>query len=381
MAATSSSPVEVAEVRTARDLDAFIEVPHSLYSGDPHFCPQLTRDLRTHFSPKNPFFGHAEIKLFLARRGGRAVGRIASIVNRQHLAFHRELAGFFGFFECIDDREAAGALLERACGELKGRGMDIVRGPMNFSTNEECGFLIEGFGAPPMLMTPYNPPYYNELMEGFGMAKAKDLHAYLYTMEASLPEKVVRVASLATRKGITVRTITKKDFMADMKVFQGIYNAAWEKNWGFLPFTDEELAYSAERLKPLVVPELTLIAEKDGEPVGFLGLIPDFNSVLRRMKGRLNPVTLAKALYYSRKIDSLRLLLYGIKAGYRNRGVDALLFAEGHKQILRQGKYRRIEFSWILEDNLPVILITEMFGAPLYKKYRIYEKRISGQPH
>lgn len=379
MRAPLSPSIEIAEVRTARDLNAFIGVPHSLYSGDPRFCPQLTRDLRTHFSPKNPFFGHAEVKLFLARRGGRPVGRIASLINRQHLAFHREQAGFFGFFECIDDREAADALLERVRGELGDRGMEIMRGPMNFSTNEECGFLIEGFGHPPMLMTPYNPPYYNELMEGFGMVKAKDLHAYLYTCEAALPEKVVRVASLASRKGITVRPVGKKDFMADMKVFQGIYNAAWEKNWGFLPLTDEELAYSAERLKPLVVPELTLIAEKDGEPVGFLGLIPDFNSVLRHLHGRLNPLTLAKALYYSRKIDSLRLLLYGIKHGYRNRGVDALLFAEGHKQILRTGKYRQIEFSWILEDNRSVILITEMFGAPLYKKYRIYEKRISGQ--
>lgn len=376
--ALSSPSVEVAEVRTSCDLDAFIGVPHSLYSGDPHFCPQLTRDLRTHFSPKNPFFAHAEIKLFLARRGGRTVGRIASIVNRQHLAFHRERAGFFGFFECIEDRETAGALLERVCRELKDHGMEIMRGPMSFSTNEECGFLIEGFGHSPMLMTPYNHSYYNDLMEGFGMVKVKDLHAYLYTMETTLPEKVVRVASLASRKGIAVRPITKRDFMADMKVFQEVYNAAWEKNWGFLPLTDEELAYSAGRLKPLVVPELTLIAEKDGEPVGFLGLIPDFNSVLRHMKGRLNPATLVKALYYSRKIDSLRLLLYGIKEGYRNRGVDALLFSEGHKQILRKGKYRRIEFSWILEDNLPVIRVTEMFGAPLYKKYRIYEKRIRG---
>ncbi len=283
---------------------------------------------------------------------------------------------FIGFFECINDSTVSGALLSRVQNELKNQGMETMRGPMNFSTNEECGFLIEGFDSPPMLMMPYNLPYYNDLMTAFGMSKSKDLHAYIYDMQEELPEKVLRVAALAERKGITVRTIDKKNFMADMKIFQNVYNSAWEKNWGFIPISDEELAYSAGRLKPLAVPDLTLIAEKDGEPIGFLGLIPDFNFVLRHMGGRLNPITILKALYYSRKITDLRLLLYGIKPEYRNRGVDALLFKVGHKNI-KKGGYKRIEFSWILEDNVSVIRICEMFGATMYKRYRIYEKAIA----
>jgi len=248
---------------------------------------------------------------------------------------------------------------------------------MNFSTNEECGFLIDGFDSSPMLMMPYNPPYYNDLVAAFGMSKAKDLHAYIYDMQEELPEKVLRVAALAEKKGITVRPIDKKDFMTDMKIFQDVYNSAWGNNWGFIPITDEELYYSAKRLKPFAVSELTLIAEKDGQPIGFLGLIPDYNFVLKKMKGRLNPLTIIKALYYSKKITDLRLLLYGIKPEYRNRGVDALLFKEGHKNIIKGG-YKRIEFSWILEDNIQVIRICEMFGARLYKRYRIYEKAIEG---
>ncbi|MDI6800437.1 MAG: hypothetical protein QMD01_00050 [Thermodesulfovibrionales bacterium] len=368
-------PFEIKEVKSKSDLSAFIKFPLDLYKDDKLYAPQLTRDLKTHFSQKNPFLKHADVRFFLALKDGKIAGRIACIINPDHIRFHNEKAGFFGFFECVNDSDISNALLGKVQNELKNRGMEIMRGPMNFSTNEECGFLIEGFDSSPMLMTPYNPPYYNDLMTAFGMSKSKDLHAYIYDMHEELPEKVLRVAALAERKGITVRPIDKKNFMADMKVFKSIYNSAWEKNWGFIPITDDELSYSAERLKPLVVCDLTLIAEKDGEPIGFLGLIPDFNFVLRHMGGKLNPLTVLKALYYSKKIADLRLLLYGIKPEYRNRGVDALLFKEGHKNIIKGG-YKRIEFSWILEDNMLVIRICEMFGARLYKRYRIYEKRL-----
>jgi hypothetical protein len=160
-----------------------------------------------------------------------------------------------------------------------------------------------------------------------------------------------------------------------MRVFQKVYNSAWERNWGFIPLTDEEILYLGERLKQIAVPELTLIAEDNGEPVGFLGLLPDFNHVLRHMKGKLNPLTILKALYYSRKITDLRLLLLGIKGEYRNKGVDALLYREGFDGI-KKGNYKRLEFSWILEDNIPVQRIVEMVGGRLYKRYRIYEKAI-----
>jgi len=363
------------EVQSKEDFADFINFPYSLYAQDLLYAPPLKREMREQFSAKNPFFRHAEVGYFLARKAGKTLGRVVSIINRRHIDFHKERAGFFGFFESVNDQEVSHCLLDAVSDRLRARGLTIMRGPMNFSTNEECGFLIEGFHDVPMLMTPYNPPYYNDMMEQYGMQKAKDLYAFMYTVKKSLPEKVLRVAAIAEKRGIKVRPVDKKKFREEMLVFKEVYNSAWEKNWGFIPLTDEELQYLGERLKQIAVPELTLIAEDDGEPVGFMGLLPDFNYVLRHMGGRLNPFTILKALYYSRKITDLRLLLLGIKKEYRNKGVDALLFREGFKGV-KSGGYKRVEFSWILEDNIPVQRIVEMIGGRLYKKYRIYEKPV-----
>jgi hypothetical protein len=253
--------------------------------------------------------------------------------------------------------------------------MDIMRGPMSFSTNEECGFLVEGFQSHPILMTPYNPHYYVELMEKCGLQKAKDLYAYILDIPDELPHKIHRVADLVLKTGVSVRPLSKKHFERDMRIFRDVYNSAWSKNWGFIPLTDEELVYMGMNLKPVLVPDLTLIAEKNGEPVGFMGMLPDFNLVLKEMKGRLNPVSIIKSFIYSRKIRDLRMLLLGIKYEQRNRGIDALLLREGFKGV-KQGGYKRVEFSWILEDNIPVQRLVEMIGGRLYKKYRIYEIRL-----
>lgn len=367
--------MNVFEVTPVQRLGTFIDFPYVLYAADPLYVPQLKKDVRELFSAKNPFFRHAEVKYFLAEDAGRIVGRIASIINQRHREFHHEDVGFFGFFESLDDPDIAAGLLNRVADELRAKGMRTLRGPMNFSTNEECGFLIQGFDSAPMLMTPYNPAYYPVLMETCGMKKVKDLYAYIHDVQESPPEKVTRVAAIAERRGIRVRPIDKKRFQEEMLVFQEVYNAAWEQNWGFIPLTDDELYYLGKRLKQIAVPELTLVAEDKGTPVGFLGLIPDFNFVLRHMGGRLTPVTMVKALYYSRKITGLRLLLLGIKREYRHKGVDALLIREGFKGI-KKGGYKSVEFSWILEDNLPIQRIVEMADGRLYKKYRIYEKSL-----
>ncbi|MFZ6016450.1 MAG: N-acetyltransferase [Nitrospirota bacterium] len=367
--------IEVIEVKSKKDLDDFIKLPLFLYSKDPFYVPPLIKEVQKQFSDKNPFFLHASVRYFLARKEGRLTGRIISIINQRHIEFHNERAGFFGFFESSNDQEVASALLDKVSETLRKEGMDIIRGPMNFSTNEECGLLIEGFNKTPMLMTPYNPAYYNDLMERYGMIKSKDLYAYICDTPKELPEKILRVAEIAEERGIKVRPINKKRFDSEMKAFKDVYNSAWVKNWGFIPLTDEEITYLGNRLKTIVAPELTLIAERDKEPVGFMGLLPDFNFILKHMKGKLNPITIAKAIYYSKKIKDLRLLLLGIKAEYRNKGVDALLFREGFKGV-KKGGYKRVEFSWILEDNIPVQRLVEMIGGRLYKRYRIYEKRL-----
>lgn len=368
--------MEITEVKSKKDLDDFIKFPLKLYSSNPLYAPPLIKEMREQFSEKNPFFHHSKVRFFIAKKNGQTAGRITSIVNHRHVEFHNERAGFFGFFECINDPETSSALLNTAVDELKKEGMEIMRGPMNFSTNEECGFLFAGFEQPPMLMTPYNPPYYNDLMERYGMTKSKDLYAFIYDIQVELPEKILRVAAITEKRGIRVRPIDKKKFGSEMQAFKEVYNSAWEKNWGFIPLTDEEIDYLGSRLKPIAVPELTLIAEKDGEPVGFMGLLPDFNYVLKHMNGKLNPLSILQALYYSRKIKDLRMLLLGIKSEYRNKGVDALLFREGFIGV-RKGGYKRVEFSWILEDNVPVQRLIEMIGGRLYKRYRVYEKRIS----
>ncbi len=365
----------IKEISSKSDLKSFIQFPFQLYKNDPFFSPQLQIDLKGHFSDKNPFLKHNKVRFFLAVEDKKILGRIVSIINYDHIRFHNEKTGFFGFFECVNDNQVASALLDRVSEELKKEGLETLRGPMNFSTNEECGFLYEGFNFPPMLMTPYNKPYYNDLMDACGMVGSKDLYAFIYELKDELPEKVWRVASIAEKRGIKVRTVKKENFLSDMKLFQDIYNSAWSKNWGFIPLRDDELIYSAKRLKPIADFDLIFIAEKDGNPIGFLGLIPDFNLVLRKMAGRLNPLTIFKALYFKNKIKGLRLLLYGIKEEYRNKGVDALMFLKGRENVLKK-RYSHIEFSWILEDNKAVINMCELFGARLYKKYRIYEKKI-----
>jgi len=365
--------LEILEVKTKKELKKFIDFPYSLYANDPLYVPTLKKEVWEQLTGQNPFFKHAEVKYFLAEDDGRILGRIASVVNLIHIEFHNEKAGFFGFFESVNDPDVSGRLLAAVAHDLNRKGMKVMRGPMNFSTNDECGLLIEGFDSCPMLMTPYNPQYYRGLMEKCGMEKAKDLYAYIYDVQESPPEKVLRVAAIAEKRGIRVRQIDKRRFKEEMLVFKEVYNSAWEKNWGFVPLTDDELYNLGERLKQIVVPELTLIAEDQGSPVGFMGMVPDFNSVLRHMHGRLTPLSIIKALYYSRKITGLRLLLLGIKREYRNKGVEALLIREVFKEI-KKGGYKRVEFSWILEDNIPIQRIIEMADGRLYKKYRIYEK-------
>ncbi len=366
---------EVIEVRSRRNLNDFITFPLRLHAQDPFYVPPLVRQMRKHLSARNPFLRHACVRYFLAIENGVIVGRVASIINSRHNEYHHERAGFFGFFESADDESVSSFLLDRVSSELCGKGMEIMRGPMSFSTNEECGLLIDGFHTHPLLMTPYNPPYYIGLMERYGLQKAKDLYAYILDIPDELPQKVHRVADIVAKTGITVRNINMRNFAHDMLIFRDVYHSAWEKNWGFIPLTDEELIYLAHNLKPVVVPDLTLIAEKNGEPVGFMSMLPDFNVVLKQMKGKLNPITIIKAFAYSKKIKDLRMILLGIKSDYRNRGVDALLFREGFKGVKRGG-YRRVEFSWILEDNIAVQRLVEMIGGNLYKKYRIFEKRL-----
>lgn len=387
--------LEVREVLDAQARMAFIKFPWQLYRGDPHWVPPLIGDRKSLLDPQhNPSFAHMDVALFLATGStagptaapNTVVGTVAAIVNHRHNEFHGEKAGFFGFFECIDDPAVAQALLDTAADWVRDRGMTVIRGPANFSSNDEWGMLVRGFDAPPMVMMTYNPAYYVNLVEGAGFHKAMDLNAYLFDFGESrdlnrLPSKLMRVADKVQRRGeVTVRKADMRNFAAEVDHVKAIYLSAWEKNWGFVPMTDAEMDHLAKQLKQVIDPDLVWMAEvasgpDQGKVVGMGLTLPDLNQVLKRMNGRVNPITIIKALWYRRKINAARTLLLGVIPEYRGRGVDALLMAETARAGTAKG-IRFGEMSWILENNEAMNRIAVMLGADLYKVYRIYEKAV-----
>lgn len=365
--------MEIREVTNKKTLKEFVILPLNIYQHDPFYAPPLIGDMMEHLTEKNPFFKRAILKLFIAYRDGKPVGRIAAIINHAHLEFHKDGVGFFGLFECINDKEVAFALFDTVQDFLRAHGLKIMRGPMNLSTNEECGFLYEGFDKPSMIMIPYNPSYYNELAEAYGMKKVKDLYCFITDVPKELPSKIERVARFAEKQGIRVRNVNLKNLKEELYAFMEVYNEAWQENWGFIPITKEEIDYMAEKLKAVAIPELVIVAEKDSQPIGFFGAVPDFNEVLRRLGGKITPLSIIKALYYRRNIKAMRLLLFGVKHGYRHRGVESIMLREAFKGAIKYG-FKKCEFSWILEDNYDTINLTQIVGARRYKILRIYEK-------
>lgn len=371
--------MRIEQVSDMRGLDQFIRFPWKVYQGNSNWVPPLLSEMKFVLGRKNPFFHHAEAAYFLARKDKEVVGRIAAIVDRNHINLHNEQAGFFGFFECLPDVAIARALLDAAAAWLKGRELVLMRGPMNPSTNDECGFLLEGFDSPPMIMMTYTPPYYLDYMEQCGLTKSRDLFAYISTIkDVAVGARLERLASIVPARipGLTVRPANMKKFARELAVVKDIYNSAWSRNWGFVPMTDAEIESMAKRLKPLIVPELLLLAEVKGVPVGFYMAIPDYNQVLKKINGRLGPVEIMKFLWYSKKITDIRVMTVGVKEEYRKKGIEALLYLSSFKAALRRG-YERAEMSWVLEDNTLMQKGCEFMGGKLYKKYRIYEKRIS----
>ncbi len=370
------SDLRVIPVAGRSELDAFIGLPYELHSQDPCWAPPLRSDARLLVdATRNPFYEHATRELFLARRDGRVVGRIAAIDDRLHREVHGESAGFFGFFECVDEEETAQALLAAAGDWLKARGLALVRGPVNPSLNDEAGMLVEGFEAPAVVMMPHNPRYYPRLVEAAGFHKSKDLLAFQNT-HTTLPERLIAATDLVLKRyGVSCRTLDLRRFDAEVALVKRLYNRAWQKNWGNVPLTDREIALLAKQLKPIVVPELVVFAEREGEPIGFAAAIPDLNVALRaNPSGRLFPGIL-KVLWASRRIHRLRVLLLGVLDDWHGKGVDALLYRQIWERGWRKG-FRWAEAGWILEDNQPMINGLERLGFARYKTYRIYERTL-----
>lgn len=340
----------------------------------------MRRDVHALLSrTKNPFFEHAEAEYFLAERDGAVVGRIAAIHNRLHNETHHDRVGFFGFFECVDDQAVAAALLDAAAAWLRARGRDVMRGPMNFSTNDEFsspGVLIEGFDTPPVVMMSHNPRYYGRLMDAAGMEKAKDLVAYW--IPDRIPERLHNaMRRLAQRAEVTIRPVRMKELRAEVGRVQEVYNAAWSRNWGFVPMTEAEFNHMAREIRPVVDPDFVLLAETaDGEPVGFLLALPDLNQAFRHLPdGKLFPFGVFKFLWHKRKVRTARILTLGLKPGWQHLGLGAVMYTRLLEIGIAKG-YKGAEGSWILEDNHEMCTALEKLGADLYKRYRVYDRSL-----
>ncbi|MEO6879110.1 MAG: N-acetyltransferase, partial [Gemmatimonadaceae bacterium] len=376
--------VEIIPVESSRELRRFIDLPWKIYNHADH--PQWVPPLRIAVSDAldkkaNPFWREADRQLFLALRDGVPVGRIAAIENRAHNAFHQDKVGFFGFFECKDDQEAATALFAAAERWLAERGLDTMRGPTNPSTNHECGMLVRGFRWHPMIMTTWNPRYYATLVESAGFAKAKDLLAYFFPMQGDrsfeMPERFRAHAERALRgKKLTFRDLNMKDFDRDAERCWEIYNDAWEKNWGFFPMSHDSFMHEAKVLKYIIWPQFAFMAEVDGKPAGFMIIVPDFHHAFKAIgNGRLLPTGIFKLLAAKSRIKSGRIMILGAKPEYRNRGIFALF---AHEMFRRGKDFNGVgaEASWILEDNEKLNRPLEAMGAKEYRRWRIYDREI-----
>ncbi|OGS25882.1 MAG: hypothetical protein A2297_04360 [Elusimicrobia bacterium RIFOXYB2_FULL_48_7] len=368
--------MNIRTVETKFDMMKFIKFPWRVYRDDKNWVPQLISDTQALLDPKkNPFWKHAEGKYFLAESDdGQVIGRIAGIIDRNYIEFQGEKTGFFAFFECLNDANIAGDMLKTVAKWLKEKGMEKMMGPTAPSTNDEMGFLLEGFDSPPFLMMPHNPKYYNDLMDNYGLKKAKDLYAYFMDKKDAPVARLERINKSVRKNNpdITVRNINVKDYSNEVKNIHSIYNQAWEKNWGFVPWTEEEFFGQCEKLKSLIVPELIFLAFDKEKPVGMLIAVPNYNLVLKKLNGKLGPVEIVKFLYYKTKIKEIRVMIMGVIKSCRNKGIEGLMYHEIVKNGIRLG-YPQGEFSWILEDNIMMCRAAEMLGGKVYKKYRVYE--------
>jgi hypothetical protein len=366
--------IEVTAVEGKKALHEFVELPFTIYRNDSNWVPQLRIAVKELLDrEKHPFYANAEAEFFLARENGKVVGRVAAIIDRNHNRFHEENAGFFGFFESVDNVEVARALLGRARQWTFERGARFLRGPVNPSTNYECGLLVDGFDSSPMVMMTYNPRYYPGLMEQVGLTKAKDLLGYLSNANTIEMKKIDRVAEKVLKTtGVRVRPINMKDFQHDVERVWEVYGAAWQRNWGFIPMTREEFFLMGKEMKMILKPDLVLIGEVGDRVVGFALALPDVNQALKPANGSLFPTGLLKILYYQRLIKNVRVLALGVVEEFRPSGLAAGFYATLVRNARKLG-FGDCEMSWILEDNVLMNRSLEVMGAKRYKTYRIYD--------
>jgi GNAT superfamily N-acetyltransferase len=369
------SAVQIYPVSSQKQLMQFIKFPWKIYKDDPNWVPHLIMDRKKILDKKkNPFFEHADAEYFLAEYNGEIAGRIAAIKNDLHLEIHNDNAGFFGFFECINNQEVANALFDTARKWLKDKGLSLMRGPANPSSNDEWGMLLKGFDDSPRILMTYNPEYYLTLCENYGLKKEKDLYAFkLENKKVLASEKLIRGNEIVKkRSGFVVEQIDMKNFDAELEKVKFVYNKAWAPNWGFVPLTEKEVDAMAKDLKQLAEPKLVLFGFIQGKLVGFALVLPDYNQIFKEMNGRLFPFNFLKMYTKKKEIKWSRIITLGIIPEFQKKGLDTVFYYEIVKRAEECGILLG-EASWILEDNEMMIRGAELMNGEKYKEYRIYK--------
>lgn len=375
--------VSIRPVQNRRELKRFVKVPFGLHRDSEQWvAPLIFERMQFLDRGKNPWFEHGEAEFFLAERDGEAVGRISAHADSRWDEFQGGRDAMFGFFETAEDPEVVKALFDAAAGWAAARGRERILGPMDFTTNDEIGILIDGFERQPMILEPWHPPYYQRLIEAEGFAKAMDVLMWELRMgQLKEGEKfdpsIHEAAEKALRdEGIVIRNMRKREMAAEVRRFMDVYNEAWGENWGFVPITDAEVEFQAKNLKQVLDEEWTFMAEKDGEVIGAALTLPDINQVMSGLNGRLLPFGWARFLLGRRKIDRLRVFALGVKHDYRHTGVAAGLYLEHIKLAALPDKIHWGEMGWILETNKPMNRAMEGMGGKVVKKYRLYERSL-----
>jgi len=375
---------EIKKVENKKDLDQFVNFAWEIYKNDPTWVPPLKLSVKTNLDIKhNPFYSHAKLYPILCTKDGKVVGRMAGVIDQTHNDFHKENTAFFGFFESIDDPKVAETLIREISSWAKENGMNLLRGPMNPSTNHECGLLVEGFNDPPQVMMTYNPPYYEKLLTDLGFVKTKDLLAWDLSHERGFMDTVFAHAKRVKRNSqVVFRSINMKRFDAEVRTIFEIYNDAWEKNWGFVPMTNAELDHLGKELKSVVDPDLIMFAEVRGKPAGFSLVLPDINQALKKIpNGKLLPFGIFKLLWNlkgpgrRKVINRCRIITLGIKKEFQELGLGPIFYSEIYRVAQQKGYYHG-EASWILEDNLPMTKALQYMKAQVYKRYRLYDRSL-----
>jgi GNAT superfamily N-acetyltransferase len=375
--------VTIRPVRSRRQLKGFVKVPFHLHRDQPQWVPPLVFE-RMQFLDRrrNPYFEHAEVELFVAERDGEPAGRISAQVDHRWDEFQGGSDAMFGFFETAEDPEVAQALLDAAGEWAAAKGRDRILGPMDFTTNDEIGILIEGFEKRPMILEPWHPPFYRELIEAEGFAKTMDVLMWelnfgdLKEGERFDPSIHAAAEKALKDEGIVIRNMRKRDMAAEVRRFTDVYNEAWGDNWGFVPITDAEVEFQAKNLKQVIDESWTYMAEKDGEVVGAALTLPDINQVMARLNGRLLPLGWLRFLRGKRNIDRLRVFALGVKHDYRHTGVAAGLYLKHLETAAEPGAIQGGEMGWILETNEPMNRAMEGMGGRIVKRYRLYERAL-----